>query len=159
MSPFWARVNDLCSFSPAPLPLSSARLLTSACGLHPCVIDGIPLDADMHTHRRTRCPLNRPITHTQRPRWLMLADPQLPIKRARRLTGCAAAQIYWVGSLISSLPSQLNYFSFRWLFLLSCFHTVPILFSFINFILLLILFFFLKKKVRRGCSHLPSPDV
>lgn len=43
----------------------------------------------------------RPLSHSVRPWWAILADPQWPIKRARRLTGYLEPLIYWMGSEVS----------------------------------------------------------
>lgn len=100
------------------LPPSSTWLLVSACGPNPCVIDGILPDANTHTHthmlahRHTLVAHSTIQSHTVRPQWLILADPWWPIKRAWRLTGCSAALIYWVGSVVSPFLPCCNYFLF-----------------------------------------------
>lgn len=66
----------------------------------------------MLAHRHTLVAHSTIQSHTVRPQWLILADPWWPIKRAWRLTGCSAALIYWVGSVVSLLLLCCNYFLF-----------------------------------------------
>jgi len=142
----------------------------------PCVIDGILPDASTHiercthththTHTDTRIAHSTTQSHTARPWWLILADPQWPIKRACGLTSCLAALIYWVGSPVSPpLPLALITFPFSPL-------SFPLLFLILSslspssslFLTLVSLFLSLSLSLsssggKKGCGHLQPTDV